>query len=134
MEEAANLVYNYKKKYGNSFSSSIFKDLWLKEKFVYSFDEINNSKYGKYFKNVISEIDLSLIKNDNIEINFSRTAWLGHYDDIIFTIFISNKKWEYTDLIDWGWVNWINELLNTKWYKQIVFGVWLELLTYFISD
>ncbi|UFX83126.1 hypothetical protein [Candidatus Absconditicoccus praedator] len=125
-QEVEQIVYNYRNEYGNGFSSNILKDLNIDEKYKFGIDDIKDSKYYIYFKNLINNIDMSLISN--IEIDFSRLAGIGHYSGTIFTIFIEGDRGIYTDISDGGSVNWANELLQTKGLKQVVFGTGIELL------
>lgn len=124
--QVENLVYNYRKKYWNWCSSNILTDLWIDEKSRFSLSEIEKSSFYKKFKNILDNLDIKNI--DVINIDFSRLTWLWHYNGTIFTLFIEWNDWIKTDIIDWWSVNWINELLNTKWYKQVVFWAWTELI------
>ena len=130
--DAKELVYNYRKKYWNWFTSKIFENLGISIDYKFNISNIKNSKYHKYFDNILKYIDSSLLSE--VEIDFSRLAWIWHYNWTIFTLFISDNYWNTTDIVDGGSVNWINDLLSTKWYKQIVFGLWIELLSKFIDE
>lgn len=125
-KEVEKRVYNYRNEYWNWFSSNILQDLNIDGKYKFWINDIEESKYYIFFKNLINNLDMSLISN--IEIDFSRLAWVGHYNWTMFTIFVEWDNWIYTDISDWWSVNWANELLQTKWLKQVVFWTGIELL------
>lgn len=121
-------VYEYKKTWRNNIMSDL--QLWIPN-ILNTAAEFWDFWLDKYWK-IFNEVEKSIIDKMDDPVRFYyniwRLWWIGHYDGLMFTIFIKDSQWNRYDIMDWWMTDWWERLLADKKVKTVVFAVWTELL------